>query len=74
MKQLNEDDLYRYSAPLTAPCGVNIYVWRDRQHPQQDQLKDHINECEQCKDIIKNKYDHIPEYLRGYVENFLFKK
>jgi len=50
---LNENNIYRYSAIFETPCEKSVMVWRNKDFPHQDQLKDHIKECEECKKIIK---------------------
>lgn len=73
MKILDERKMYSYSAPMIAPCGEHVMVWRNYEHPQQDQMRDHLAECKKCQEIIKN-YKSIEEaswYLRGYIEKYM---
>ena len=73
MKILDERKMLSYSAPMDAPCGEGIFVWRNFEHPNQDQMKDHLKECEKCQEIIRN-YKSIEEakwYMRGYIEKYM---
>ena len=70
MVYLNPNRIHEYSAAFEAFCGKGIMVWRNNQFPHQNQLKDHIVECEECKKIIRECKDinTIKWYLRDYIK------
>ena len=71
--KLDERKIYQYSAAMDAPCGVGIMVWRNYEHPHQDQMKDHLKKCEKCQEIIKG-YKSVEDarwYMKGYIEKYM---
>ena len=73
MKILNEDMIHLYSAAMEAPCGQGIMVWRDKDHRQQDQMRDHLKDCKKCHKIIQEykSLEEVSWYLQGYVDKYM---
>jgi len=75
--RLTEQQICRYSAAMTAPCGVGILVWRNYEHPHQDQMKDHLAECNECQKIIKEYIlsktfpENISSFVQHYIQNYI---
>lgn len=57
MKFTKEDEynIHNYSAVFDAKCGRTIHVWKDKNHPNQNQLKEHEENCIYCKVKDRNK-------------------